>query len=50
MQQFAIGERAGGKHRACALVVLMSQVLRTRGLSVETQHLHAHLPRVLKAS
>jgi RNase adaptor protein for sRNA GlmZ degradation len=41
---------SGGKHRACALVVLMSQVLRTKGLSVDTQHLHAHLPRVLKAS
>lgn len=41
---------AGGKHRACALVVLTCQVLRARGLNVDTQHLHAHLPRVLNAS
>jgi len=41
---------AGGKHRACALVVLLTQTLRSAGLTVDAQHLHAHLPRVLTAS
>jgi UPF0042 nucleotide-binding protein len=40
----------GGKHRACALVVLMNQVLRARGVRIRTEHLHVHLPRVRKAS
>jgi UPF0042 nucleotide-binding protein len=41
---------AGGKHRACALVTLLAQALRDRGRQVDVEHLHAHLPRVLKGS
>lgn len=41
---------AGGKHRAVALAVLMGQALRTSGVRVDAEHLHVHLPRVLKAS
>jgi UPF0042 nucleotide-binding protein len=40
---------AGGKHRACALVELLAQRLPERGVPVTVEHLHAHLPRVLKA-
>lgn len=40
---------AGGKHRACALINLLAQRLIQRGHQVEVEHLHAHLPRVLKA-
>lgn len=39
---------AGGKHRACALVNLLAQALIDRGRRVEVEHLHAHLPRVLR--
>lgn len=39
---------AGGKHRACALVNLLARALRERGRQVDVEHLHAHLPRVLK--
>lgn len=52
----AIGSRtiaigcAGGKHRACALVILLYRDLWSRGFQVRAEHLHAHLPRVLRAS
>ncbi len=39
---------AGGRHRACGLVELTAQRVRARGREVEIEHLHAHLPRVLK--
>lgn len=38
---------AGGRHRACALVEILSGMVRGRGRAVEVLHLHAHLPRVL---
>ncbi|MET8168883.1 RNase adapter RapZ [Streptomyces sp. NPDC005329] len=40
---------AGGKHRACGLTELLARALRDRGREVEVEHLHRHLPRVLKA-
>ncbi|MFJ7200900.1 MULTISPECIES: hypothetical protein [unclassified Streptomyces] len=46
-RRIAIG-CAGGKHRACALTELLARALRDRGREVEVEHLHAHLPRVLK--
>ncbi|WP_333741118.1 RapZ C-terminal domain-containing protein [Streptomyces sp. IBSBF 2806] len=39
---------AGGKHRACRLTKLLARALRDRGREVEVEHLHRHLPRVLK--
>ncbi|MFI0425127.1 hypothetical protein [Spongiactinospora sp. 9N601] len=39
---------AGGRHRACGLVELTARRVRARGREVEVEHLHAHLPRVLK--
>ncbi|MFC5828504.1 hypothetical protein [Nonomuraea insulae] len=39
---------AGGKHRAAGLVELTARRVRARGREVEIEHLHAHLPRVLK--
>ncbi|WP_435809170.1 RapZ C-terminal domain-containing protein [Streptomyces griseus] len=39
---------AGGRHRACGLTELLARELRDRGRQVEIEHLHAHLPRVLK--
>ncbi|MEU4576115.1 RNase adapter RapZ [Nonomuraea sp. NPDC023979] len=39
---------AGGRHRACGLVELTAQRLRALGRGVEIEHLHAHLPRILK--
>lgn len=39
---------AGGKHRACGLIEILGERLRTLGQDVEVQHLHAHLPRVLR--
>jgi hypothetical protein len=52
VQQLAIGEREreGGKHRAAVLAILLARDLRELGLQVYVRHLHAHLPRVLKAS
>lgn len=41
---------AGGRHRACALVELTHQRLRELGHVATVQHLHAHLPRVLKTA
>ncbi|MFJ9351737.1 hypothetical protein [Streptomyces sp. NPDC101237] len=39
---------AGGRHRACALTNLLSQRLADQGIPAVTQHLHAHLPRVMQ--
>lgn len=41
---------AGGKHRACALTEILGQRVRELGRKVEIEHLHAHLPRVLKTT
>ena len=39
---------AGGKHRAAALVELLTRMLAERGIrEVEIEHRHLHLPRVL---
>ena len=38
----------GGRHRACGLTEILARELRERGRQVEVEHLHAHLPRVLK--
>lgn len=46
-RRIAIG-CAGGKHRACSLTELLARALRDRGREVEVEHLHVHLPRVLK--
>ncbi|WP_328983290.1 hypothetical protein OG258_42565 [Streptomyces mirabilis] len=40
--------RTGGKHRASGLTELLARALRGRGRQVEVEHLHVHLPRVLK--
>ncbi|WP_221355389.1 RapZ C-terminal domain-containing protein [Streptomyces beigongshangae] len=47
-RRIAIG-CAGGRHRACGLTEILAHELRDRGREVEVEHLHAHLPRVLKA-
>jgi UPF0042 nucleotide-binding protein len=39
---------AGGKHRAVALTELLGEELRERGLTVEIEHRHVRLPRVIK--
>ncbi|MEU6353179.1 RNase adapter RapZ [Streptomyces sp. NPDC047072] len=39
---------AGGRHRASGLTELLARALRDRGRQVEVEHLHVHLPRVLK--
>ncbi|WP_329173344.1 RapZ C-terminal domain-containing protein [Streptomyces sp. NBC_01477] len=41
---------AGGRHRASGLTELLARELRDCGLEVAVEHLHVHLPRVLKAS
>ncbi|MGC4986653.1 RapZ C-terminal domain-containing protein [Streptomyces sp. DT193] len=46
-RRIAIG-CAGGKHRACSLTELLAHALRDCGREVEVEHLHVHLPRVLK--
>ncbi|MGY3243614.1 RNase adaptor protein for sRNA GlmZ degradation [Streptomyces sp. TE4109] len=46
-RRIAIG-CAGGRHRACGLTELLARALHDRGREVEVEHLHAHLPRVLK--
>ncbi|MEU5632113.1 RNase adapter RapZ [Streptomyces rishiriensis] len=46
-RRIAIG-CAGGRHRACGLTELLARALRDRGREVEVEHLHVHLPRVLK--
>ncbi|MGC5401724.1 RapZ C-terminal domain-containing protein [Streptomyces sp. DT20] len=47
-QSIAVG-CSGGRHRACSIVEFLAHELRDRGRQVEIEHLHAHLPRVLKA-
>ncbi|MFB6483711.1 hypothetical protein ACFCXF_26975 [Streptomyces virginiae] len=39
---------AGGRHRASGLTELLGRELRARGREVVVDHLHVHLPRVLK--
>lgn len=39
---------AGGRHRSVALVELLFQRLHGHGRHVTMQHLHSHLPRVIK--
>ncbi|MFL9658751.1 hypothetical protein ACJ7VE_34150 [Streptomyces sp. PB17] len=39
---------AGGRHRASGLTELLARELRDRGREVVVEHLHVHLPRVLK--
>ncbi|MFE3582691.1 RapZ C-terminal domain-containing protein [Streptomyces vinaceus] len=39
---------AGGRHRASSLTEILGRELRARGREVVIQHLHVHLPRVLK--
>ncbi|MFF3488714.1 hypothetical protein ACFYXC_36405 [Streptomyces sp. NPDC002701] len=46
-RRIAIG-CAGGRHRACGLTEILAHELRGHGREVEVEHLHAHLPRVLK--
>jgi UPF0042 nucleotide-binding protein len=46
-RRIAIG-CAGGKHRVAGLAELLARALRDRGRQVEVEHLHVHLPRVLK--
>ncbi|MFE4578542.1 RapZ C-terminal domain-containing protein [Streptomyces chartreusis] len=48
-RRIAIG-CAGGRHRASGLTELLARAFRDRGREVAVQHLHVHLPRVLKAS
>ncbi|WP_241847753.1 RapZ C-terminal domain-containing protein [Streptomyces sp. CB02009] len=48
-RRIAIG-CAGGKHRASGLTELLARELRARGRQVDVEHLHVHLPRVLKQS
>ncbi|MFF3088805.1 hypothetical protein ACFVRB_27730 [Streptomyces nojiriensis] len=47
-QQLGIGERTGGRHRASGLTELLGRELRACGREVIVDHLHVHLPRVLK--
>ncbi|MFJ5142721.1 hypothetical protein [Streptomyces sp. NPDC088707] len=39
---------AGGKHRAAGLTELLARELRSRSRLVDVEHLHVHLPRILK--
>ncbi|MFE2879635.1 hypothetical protein ACFXG6_33320 [Streptomyces roseus] len=39
---------AGGRHRASGLTEILGRELRARGREVVIEHLHVHLPRVLK--
>ncbi|MGW6939984.1 RapZ C-terminal domain-containing protein [Streptomyces xanthophaeus] len=39
---------AGGRHRASGLIELLARAFRGRGREVVVEHLHVHLPRVLK--
>ncbi|MCM2394381.1 RapZ C-terminal domain-containing protein [Streptomyces albipurpureus] len=39
---------AGGRHRAAGLTEILARALRDRGRQVDVEHLHVHLPRVLK--
>lgn len=48
-QRIAIG-CAGGRHRASGLTEILARALRESGREVEVEHLHIHLPRVLKTA
>ncbi|MGA4844769.1 RapZ C-terminal domain-containing protein [Streptomyces sp. G5(2025)] len=48
-RRIAIG-CAGGRHRASGLTEILARALRERGREVEVEHLHIHLPRVLKSA
>ncbi|GAA4694286.1 RapZ C-terminal domain-containing protein [Streptomyces youssoufiensis] len=48
-RRIAIG-CAGGKHRASSLTELLARELRVRGRDVVVDHLHVHLPRVIKTT
>ncbi|MEW2515773.1 RNase adapter RapZ [Streptomyces sp. NPDC046870] len=48
-RRIAIG-CAGGKHRASGLTELLAREVRARGRQVDVEHLHIHLPRVLKTT
>ncbi|MFE1198513.1 hypothetical protein ACFW6E_38175 [Streptomyces olivaceoviridis] len=48
-RRIAIG-CAGGKHRASALTELLARALRDRGRQADVEHLHVHLPHILKAA
>ncbi|MFJ9846982.1 hypothetical protein ACIRYZ_42440 [Kitasatospora sp. NPDC101155] len=48
-RRIAIG-CAGGRHRASGLTEILANELRHRGHQVEVEHLHVHLPRVLKSN
>ncbi|MFJ4188227.1 hypothetical protein [Kitasatospora sp. NPDC089509] len=48
-RRIAIG-CAGGRHRASGLTEIFANELRHRGHQVEVEHLHVHLPRVLKTT
>ncbi|WP_202919379.1 RapZ C-terminal domain-containing protein [Saccharothrix deserti] len=39
---------AGGRHRSVALAEVLAALLRHDGVTVELDHLHVHLPRVLR--
>ncbi|MFD4260731.1 hypothetical protein ACFWR9_24690 [Streptomyces sp. NPDC058534] len=39
---------AGGRHRASGLTELLARAIGDRGREVVVEHLHVHLPRVLK--
>ncbi|MFI0596541.1 RapZ C-terminal domain-containing protein [Streptomyces griseus] len=41
---------AGGRHRACGLVQITGQRIRELGRETTIEHMHAHLPRVLKTA
>ena len=49
-QQLAMGERTGGRHRACGLVQIIGQRIGDLGRETTIEHMHAHLPRVLKTA
>ncbi|GLZ43512.1 RNase adapter RapZ [Actinokineospora sp. NBRC 105648] len=46
-RRIAIG-CAGGRHRSVALVDALAAALAERGVTGTVEHLHVHLPRVLK--
>ncbi|TXR99759.1 hypothetical protein EAO73_27895 [Streptomyces sp. col6] len=41
---------AGGRHRACGLVQIIGQRIGDLGRETTIEHMHAHLPRVLKTA
>ncbi|NEB94590.1 RapZ C-terminal domain-containing protein [Streptomyces bauhiniae] len=41
---------AGGRHRVCALTEIAGHRVKQLGREVAMEHMHAHLPRVLKTA